>query len=151
MKNFSFAVAAATLLACGAVALAAPAPAAGPTIITPDTIKWMPGTGDIPATVGVAVLEGDPSKPGPFILRLNIPDGTKFPVHYHDDTERLTIISGTFMAGIGTTFDDSKMMALPAGSYCVLPAGLRHYAMAKGPTVVQLSGNGPFAMKHDSM
>ncbi|HEY5093991.1 MAG TPA: cupin domain-containing protein [Candidatus Eremiobacteraceae bacterium] len=149
MKNFSFAVAAATLLACGAVALASPA--MGPTVFTPDTIKWMPGTGQIPSTVGVAVLEGDPSKPGPFVLRLNIPDGTKFPVHYHDDTERLTIISGTFMAGIGTTFDESKLIALPAGSYCILPAGLRHYAMAKGQTVVQLAGMGPFAMKKDSM
>lgn len=149
MKNLSFAVAAATLLACGAVALAAPA--AAPTIYTPDTIKWMPGTGEIPATVGVAVLEGDPSKPGPFLLRLNIPDGTKFGVHYHDDTERLTVISGTFMAGIGTTADDSKMMALPAGSYCIIPAGVRHYAMAKGQTVIQLAGTGPFAMKHDSM
>jgi mannose-6-phosphate isomerase-like protein (cupin superfamily) len=147
MKHFAYALAAVALLACGASALADAS--MKPTIVTPDSITWMPGTGEIPATVGVAVLEGDPSKPGPFVLRLNIPDGTKFPVHYHDDTERLTIISGTFMAGIGTTFDVSKMVALPAGSYCVLPAGLRHYAMAKGQTVVQLVGNGPFAMKMD--
>jgi quercetin dioxygenase-like cupin family protein len=149
MKHMTIAVAAATLLACGAVALASPT--TNPTIVTPDKIQWMPGTGQIPATVGVSVLEGDPTKPGPFVVRLNIPDGTKFPVHYHDDTERLTIISGTFMAGIGTTFDATKMTALPAGSYCVLPAGLRHYAMAKGQTVVQLSGTGPFAMKTDPM
>ena len=45
----------------------------------------------------------------------------------------------------------SIMVALPAGSYCVLPGGVRHYAMAKGPTVVQVSGNGPFAMKTDNM
>src|SRR4029077_16438296 len=137
------------LLACGTVALADAT--MNVTIVTPDSIKWMPGTGEIPATVGVAVLEGDPTKPGPFVLRLNIPDGTKFPVHYHDDTEHLTIISGTFMAGIGTTFDASKMVALTAGSYCVMPAGVRHYAMAKGTTVVQLMGNGPFSMKTDKM
>ena len=149
MKHITFAIAAAALLACGASALASPT--TNPTIVTPDKIQWMPGTGQIPATVGVAVLEGDPTKSGPFVIRLNIPDGTKFPVHYHDDTERLTIISGTFMAGIGTTFDESKLIALPAGSYCILPAGLRHYAMAKGQTVVQVAGTGPFAMKKDSM
>ena len=149
MKKFAFALAAVALLAFGASASADST--MKPIIVTPDSVKWMPGTGQIPATVGVAVLEGDPSKPGPFVLRLNIPDGTKFPVHYHDDTERLTIISGTFMAGIGTSFDASKMVALPAGSYCVLPAGLRHYAMAKGQTVVQLAGTGPFAMKTDNM
>lgn len=149
MKQFAFALAAITLLAFGASASADST--MKPTIVTPDSITWMPGTGQIPATVGVAVLEGDPSKPGPFTIRLNIPDGTKFPVHYHDDTERLTVISGTFMAGIGTTFDTSKMVTLPAGSYVMIPAGVRHYAMAKGQTVVQLAGNGPFAMKSDTM
>lgn len=149
MKQFAFALAAVTLLAFGASASADST--MKPIIVTPDSVKWMPGMGQLPATVGVAVLEGDPSKSGPFTMRLNIPDGTKFGVHYHDDTERLTVISGTFMAGIGTTFDETKMTALPAGSYCVLPGGLRHFAMAKGPTVIQLSGNGPFGMKSDSM
>ena len=149
MKKFAFALAAVTLLAFAASASADST--MKPIIVTPDSVKWMPGTGQIPATVGVAVLEGDPSKAGPFTMRLNIPDGTKFGVHYHDDTERVTVISGTFMAGVGTTFDATKMMALPAGSYCVLPAGMRHFAMAKGPTVVQVSGNGPFAMKTDNM
>jgi quercetin dioxygenase-like cupin family protein len=149
MKKFAFALAAVTLLAFAASASADST--MKPIIVTPDSVKWMPGTGQIPATVGVAVLEGDPSKAGPFTMRLNIPDGTKFGVHYHDDTERVTVISGTFMAGVGTTFDATKMMALPAGSYCVLPAGVRHFAMAKGPTVIQVSGNGPFAMKTDNM
>jgi quercetin dioxygenase-like cupin family protein len=148
MKQFAFALAAVALLA-GTAAFADSM--LKPTIFTPATIHWMPGTGQIPATVGVAVLEGDPTKPGPFIIRLNIPDGTKFPAHYHDDTEHLTIISGTFMAGIGNTFDASKLMPLPAGSYAVLPAQLWHFAMAKGDTVVQVSGSGPFAMKTDAM
>ena len=124
---------------------------AKPAIFTPSTITWMPGQGQIPSTVGVAVLDGDPTKAGPYTIRLKIPDGTKFPVHFHDDSERVTVISGIFKAGIGSTFDESKMVELPAGSYCMLPAGLRHYAMAKGETVVQVSGMGPFEMKMDKM
>ncbi len=147
MRHFTLAVAAVALLACGASAFASSM--LTPTIITPASIQWMPGTGQIPSTVGVAVLEGDPSKPGPFTMRLNIPDGTKFPAHYHNDTERLTVISGTFMAGIGSTFDATKLVALPAGSYVVLPADLWHFAMAQGQTVVQVSGTGPFVMETD--
>jgi hypothetical protein len=147
MKHFAFAIAAVALLAGGTSAFASSM--LKPTIVTPAAIHWMPGTGQIPATVGVAVLDGDPSKPGPFTIRLNIPDGTKFPAHYHDDTERVTVISGTFMAGIGGKFDASKLMALPAGSFAVIPAKLWHFAMAKGDTVVQINGNGPFAMKMD--
>jgi hypothetical protein len=146
MKRFTGYLIAAIVAIAAASAYAADSK---PVIITPSSIKWMPGSGQIPSTVGVMVLEGNPMKGGPFTVRLRIPDGTKFPVHYHDDTERLTVLSGTFMAGIGTKWDSSKMVALTAGSYCVLPGGLRHYAMAKGLTIVQLSGTGPFAMKMD--
>jgi anti-sigma factor ChrR (cupin superfamily) len=154
MKRFVV-YAAAAIVAIGVTAAYADtmgsAPAAKPVIFTPSTITWMPGQGQIPSTVSVAVLDGDPMKAGPYTLRLKIPDGTKFPVHYHNDTERVTVISGIFKAGIGPVFDETKMMELPAGSYCMLPGGLRHYAMAKGETVVQVSGMGPFAMLMDKM
>lgn len=38
------------------------------------------------------------------------------------------------------------MTALPAGSYAAVPAGVAHYAVAKGDTIVQLSGMAPFTM-----
>jgi anti-sigma factor ChrR (cupin superfamily) len=149
MKRFAV-YAAAAIVAIGVTAAYADSMGSAKAVIfTPSTMAWMPGQGQIPSTVSVAVLDGDPTKAGPFTLRLKIPDGTKFPVHFHDDTERVTVISGIFKAGIGSTFDESKMMELPAGSFCVLPAGLRHYAMAKGETVVQVSGMGPFEMKMD--
>ena len=137
--------AAALVVLAGAVPVSA---AMKPIIVIPASVNYMPGTGQM-AGLRVATLEGDPSKAGPWVIRLAIPSGTKFPVHYHPDTERVTVISGVFQAGIGNTFDASKMVSLPAGSYCVLPAGLRHYAMAKTAVVLQLSGNQPFAMEMD--
>ena len=119
-----------------------------PVIVTPATIKWMPGTGELKGLM-VAVLDGDPSKSGPFTMRIKTPGSVKLPVHYHDDTERVTVISGMFMAAIGDKYDDSKLMELPPGSFVVIPGGVRHYAATKGETVVQVSGNGPFAMKSD--
>lgn len=116
-----------------------------PVIFTPSTVKWEAGTGEFKGLT-VAWLSGDPTKMGPWTVRLKAPAGAKFPVHYHNDTEMVTVISGTFAAAIGDKFDASKLMALPAGSFVVIPAGVKHYAMAKTDCVVQLSGSKPFAM-----
>jgi len=116
-----------------------------PVIFTPSTVKWGPGTGEFKGLT-VAWMSGDPTKTGPWTVRLKAPAGAKFPVHYHNDTEVVTVISGTFAAAIGDKFDASKLMDLPAGSYVVIPAGMKHYAMAKTDCIVQLSGTKPFAM-----
>lgn len=117
-------------------------------VYTPTSMKWMPGTGDMKG-LQVAALEGDPSKPGPWTIRIKFPAGTKFPVHYHPDTERVTVISGAIWVAVGNKYDATKLMALPPGSYAVIPAGIRHYAAMKVETVIQLSGTAPFAMKMD--
>ena len=116
-----------------------------PVIFTPSTVKWEAGTGEFKGLT-VAWMSGDPTKAGPWTVRLKAPAGAKFPVHYHNDTEMVTVISGTFAAAIGDKFDASKLMDLPAGSFVVIPAGIKHYAMAKTDCVVQLSGSKPFAM-----
>jgi hypothetical protein len=35
------------------------------------------------------------------------------------------------------------MTALPAGAVASMPAGVHHYAMSKGVTVIEISGIGP--------
>jgi len=116
-----------------------------PIIFTPSTVKWEAGTGEFKGLT-VAWMSGDPTKAGPWTVRLKAPAGAKFPVHYHNDTEVVTVISGTFAAAIGDKFDASKLMDLPACSYVVIPASMKHYAMAKTDCIVQLSGTKPFAM-----
>ncbi|MEO6991747.1 MAG: cupin domain-containing protein [Candidatus Baltobacteraceae bacterium] len=116
-----------------------------PTIVTPDQVKWSPGTGPLAGTE-MTVLVGDPSKAGPFTIRLRIPDGAKLGAHYHADTERVTVLSGTLLVGIGDNLVESSMTALPAGSFVSIPAGVHHYAMAKGETILQIGGTGPFSM-----
>jgi quercetin dioxygenase-like cupin family protein len=116
-----------------------------PTIVLPDQVQWSAGTGSL-AGAEVAVLAGDPAKPGPFVMRIRVPDGTKFGPHFHGDAEGVTVISGMMLVGVGDKATESEMTALPAGSYASIPAGVHHYAMAKGLTVIQLGGNGPFTM-----
>jgi len=153
VKRHLWLACAAIVVLSGSIALAdstmGTTPPAKVTAYTPAMIKWMPGTGLLKGVM-FAALDGDMTKSGPFTFRLKLPDGAKFPVHYHPDTERATVISGILMVGIGPTFDESKMAAFPAGSFAVIPAGVRHYVEAKGETVIQISGTGPFAMEMDA-
>ncbi|HEY8314381.1 MAG TPA: cupin domain-containing protein [Candidatus Baltobacteraceae bacterium] len=117
----------------------------GPTIVTPSQVQWQAGTGSM-AGAQVAIIAGDPSKAGEYTMRLKMADGTKFPPHFHGDVENVTVLSGTLMVGTGDTMNQSKMIALPAGSFVSVPKGLHHYAMAKGETVIQIHGVGPSSM-----
>ena len=119
-----------------------------PVIFTPSTVKWVAGTGEFKGLT-VAWLSGNPTSGGPWTVRLKAPAGAKFGVHHHNDTEMVTVISGTFAAAIGDTFEDGKLMNLPAGSFVVIPAGVKHFAMARTDCIIQLSGTKPFAMVMD--
>ena len=118
-----------------------------PVIFTPSTVKWEAGTGEFKGLT-VAWLSGDPTKAGPWTVRLKAPAGAKFPVHYHNDTEMVTVISGTFYLGLGDTVDMKKAKALPAGGFHYLPAKAHHYAYSKARTIVQVSGAGPFDINY---
>ncbi len=92
----------------------------------------------------VAVLAGDPAKPGPFVVRLKSPAGTKIPSHWHPSDEHLTVIEGTLALGMGETYDAKELRALPAGSFATMPRDMRHFGLSKTKTVVQIHGTGPF-------
>jgi len=121
---------------------------AHPGIFTPEEVKWGPGPGFLPPGAKLAILEGDPGKPGDFTLRLELPDGYKIPAHNHPTTENVTVISGEFHAGMGDKLDAAKGLTLLPGSFASLPAKMNHYAWAKGKTVVQVHGKAPFAITY---
>ena len=92
----------------------------------------------------MAVVWGDPdNKTGaPWIIRLKLDDGVKVPVHWHTADERATVLKGTLLFAAGHKIDPAKTTALPAGSFLFVPAMMHHYAIAKGETIVQISGSG---------
>lgn len=117
-------------------------------ISRPDGLKWQDGPPSLPPGAKFAVLEGDPTKEGPFVFRVKVPDGYGIPPHTHPKPERVTIISGTFHLGMGDTFDMKKGEALPAGTYGTWPAGMKHFVWVKGETVVQFHGDGPWVINY---
>jgi quercetin dioxygenase-like cupin family protein len=64
--------------------------------------------------------------------------------HTHPDNRTYTVISGTWYVGFGTEFDESKLIALTAGSFYTEPAGVPHFIAIKDEgTIVQIGGTGP--------
>ena len=124
------------------------APTHGQVIHSPDKIQWKPGPPSLPPGAKMAVLEGDPTKEGPFTMRISLPDGYAIPPHIHPAVEHITVISGTFNFGMGDKFDKSATQAMPAGTFGHWPAGMKHFAWANGDTIVQLHGVGPWKIQY---
>jgi quercetin dioxygenase-like cupin family protein len=111
-------------------------------VVKPDGLKWGPFIG--PSQM--ALVAGDPSQPGPFVVRVKSPAGTVIPAHWHPTDENLTVLEGKFAIGMGDAFDASKLTVMERGDFTEMPAKMHHYAKAVTDTVVQIHGMGPFAV-----
>jgi quercetin dioxygenase-like cupin family protein len=96
----------------------------------------------------MAVLQGNPGSSELFTVRLRLPNGYRLAPHRHPTDEHVTVISGTFLVGMGETADLNNTMKLKAGGFVTAPANHAHFAAAQGPTVVQVHAMGPFAMTY---
>jgi len=132
------------LLLCGLLALAAPAQAQ----MNWADLNWGPAPPVFPAGAEMAVLSGDPSKSGTFVIRVKMPAGYKIPAHHHPTDEYVTVISGDFSLGIGDKLDETKSAYLTVGGFAMAPAQMNHFAWTKSGAVVQISADGPFTMTY---
>ena len=130
------------IAAIAALTLTAAAQAQAP------ALNWGPAPAVFPAGVRMAVLQGDPSQPGYFTVRLELPAGTRVYPHFHPTDEYLTVISGTFLVGMGDSLNVAKTSVMPAGAFGTVAANMHHYAIARSKTVVQVSAMGPFVLTY---
>lgn len=115
-----------------------------PKAILPDTIPWVA----VSHTPGAFVrwLLGRDEKSGVYAFQTKFEPGTKGAPHTHPDARYTLVLSGIWYVGFGETFDETKMIAVPAGSLYVAPARVPHYIWAKdGEVVIQESGTNPTA------
>lgn len=117
-------------------------------IVTPDGTKWVDGPASLPPGAKMVILEGDPNKDGPFVLRVKMPDGFKIMPHTHAKDERVTVLAGTLYLGMGEKFDEKVAKIMPAGSYGRTGAGMKHFGYVKGETILQLHGSGPWTVDY---
>jgi quercetin dioxygenase-like cupin family protein len=136
------------LSALALLATVAMAQDSGPKGISASAIKWGPAPDALPKGGQMAGLSGDPGKSGTFLVRLKMPAGYKIPAHKHPHTERITVISGEMHFGTGDKLDEKHANRLGPGGFVELPANINHYAFAKVPTIIQISGEGPFGIAY---
>lgn len=91
----------------------------------------------------IAVVRGDPTKEGMYVVRLKVPAGFRIGPHTHPNDENVTVLSGSFNIGTGETFDEAKGQSIKAGGYSFVARGMTHYAWFTEETVLQLHGMGP--------
>src|SRR5215471_16905093 len=91
----------------GLLSTAAMAQTTAPSVMarTPSEMKWEARGALARNGIEELNLVGDPSKPGPYTLRLKFPPGYKLPPHTHPDFREVTILSGTFYTGYGDKFE----------------------------------------------
>ena len=116
--------------------------------ILPEEIEWKPFPA-FPPAARLAVLVGHPAEPGPYVVRVKVPGGTKLMPHKHPEDRIYTVMSGVFYIGLGEKFDGDKVKAYPPGSVIVLPGETWHFHWAKsGEYVTQVTAIGPLGLEY---
>src|SRR5277367_718799 len=106
----------------------------------PDQIPWVDGgNGALNA-----VLVGDPTKPGMYVVLTKWTAHHMSRPHFHQYDRYITVISGTWWVGTGTKYDPDSTVPVKAGSFVTHFAKGIHYDGAKdGDTVLEIVGQGP--------
>jgi hypothetical protein len=111
-------------------------------IVLPDQIPWK----DRPFMAGLkeAVLAGDPTKPGIYVVLVKwLPHNMSRP-HFHPNDRFIKVLSGTWWVGTGSKYDPDNTVPLPAGSFVTHFAKQVHYDGAKDEeAVLEIVGEGP--------
>ena len=130
------------LLMSTAPALMAQATAKAP------ALHWGPAPAVFPKGAKMAVVSGDPSQAQPFEVRLAFPSGYRIAPHFHPTDETVAVKKGTFLVGMGDTFDLKSTKPMKVGEKGTIDAKMHHFAAAQGATIVQVTAMGPFAMTY---
>ena len=102
-----------------------------------------------PARARLAVLVGDPTRTGPYVIRVRLPGNVRMMPHRHREDRIYTVMSGVFYIGTGNVFDESKLVAYGPGSLVVLPKGTAHFHWARsGEYVTQITAFGPLGIDY---
>ncbi len=102
----------------------------------------------LPPGALLAVVSGDPTGPGESTLELSMPDGYRIPPHFHPGYEHVEVKQGTLLAGMGDRVDPKRTRALVAGDSATAPAGMHHFSIAKGRTVLLVTFDGPYTITY---
>jgi hypothetical protein len=97
--------------------------------------------------LSMAVVSGDPSGAGPFVVRLHAEKAAQLPPHSHPNEERITVIHGTPEFGDGDKFIPAVLHKVNQGETFTLAKSGRHFASLNAGDEIEISGDGPFSFQ----
>ena len=107
------------------------AKAAHANLYPPADIQWKDGPASLPRGAKIAVLEGDPTKEGMFLMRARLPDGYHIPAHTHPDAnEWAYVLSGEW---------EESNITYTSGALFFAPKGVRHGPHVARTEVISLT------------
>jgi quercetin dioxygenase-like cupin family protein len=113
----------------------------------PESLHWsVPPV--LPPGALIAVVSGDPTGPGVSTLELSMPNGYRIPPHFHPGYEHVEVKEGTLLVGMGDRLDPKRTQPLAAGDSATAPAGMHHFSIAKGRTVLSVTFMGPYTITY---
>jgi len=113
--------------------------------------QWGAAPPMLPAGAQIAVLSGDPTKSGPYSVRLKFPARYAVPAHSHPGDENVVVTSGALTLGMGDKLEKGAAgnKTLAVGGYALMPANMNHFAYAGAQeTTILLYGQGPVDFKY---
>ena len=111
-------------------------------------LAWGPAPPSLPKGAKLAVVSGDPSRPGPFVIQLRFPPAYAVPPHSHPVDEHVTVLAGALSLGMGSVADHEGVKVLGPGKSTVAPANMAHYASTTQGATLQVSAQGPFQITY---
>jgi quercetin dioxygenase-like cupin family protein len=106
----------------------------------PEDIPWKTS----PSGSAEAVLVGDPSKPGLYVVLTKWTAHHNSRPHFHPNDRFITVVSGTWWVATGRKYDPDLMKPVSQGSFVTHYANEVHYDGAKDADVIlEIVGMGP--------
>jgi quercetin dioxygenase-like cupin family protein len=77
-----------------------------------------------------------------------MPNGYRIPPHSHPSYEHVEVREGALLVGAGDRLDPKMTQGLAAGDSATAPAGMHHFSIAKGRTLVSATFMGPYTITY---
>jgi hypothetical protein len=111
-------------------------------------LAWGPAPEGLPTGARVAVVSGDPTKAGPFTLRVDMPPEYAVRPHYHPTSEELRLIEGTLHLGHGKKWDQGAMKEVAPDQPVTIGAKEPHFMHAASRVLLEVQSTGPFGITY---
>lgn len=104
------------------------------------SLRWGPCAPLFPSGCRVAVLHGDPAKPGADVF-FQVPSGYAIPAHSHTSAEHIVLVTGE----LEVTYQGRSAVVLQAGQYAYGPPKAPHAGKCRsqGPCTLFISFDEP--------